>query len=45
VKTTLTTLLPLLEEKQDDTRLKEFVGHYEDVAKIHELTVGSPGSS
>src|SRR4030095_4378763 len=33
VKATLSTLLPLLEEKQDDTHLKKFVRHYEDVRK------------
>ena len=44
VKATLSTLLPLLEEKQDDTHLKKFVRHYEDVRKdLNELAVGHPG--
>jgi pyruvate dehydrogenase (quinone) len=44
VKATLSTLLPLLEEKQGDTHLKKFVAHYEDVRKdLNELAVGRPG--
>ena len=44
VKATLITLLPLLEEKQDDAHLKKFVHHYQDVRKeLDELAVGHPG--
>jgi pyruvate dehydrogenase (quinone) len=44
VKATLSTLLPLLEESQDDAHLKKFVHHYQDVRKeLDELAVGHPG--
>jgi pyruvate dehydrogenase (quinone) len=44
VKATLSTLLPLLNERQDDAHLKKFVHHYEDVRKeLDELAVGHPG--
>jgi pyruvate dehydrogenase (quinone) len=44
VKATLSTLLPLLNERQDDAHLKKFVRHYEDVRKeLNELAVGHPG--
>ena len=44
VKATLSVLLPLLEEKQDEAHLKRFVRHYQDVRKdLNELAVGHPG--
>ena len=44
MKTTLSALVPLLEEKQNETHLKKFVAHYEDVRKdLNELAVGHPG--
>jgi pyruvate dehydrogenase (quinone) len=44
VKATLSALLPLLEEKQDEAHLKRFVRHYQDVRKdLNELAVGHPG--
>jgi pyruvate dehydrogenase (quinone) len=44
VKATLSALLPLLEEKQDEAHLKRFVRHYQDVRKdLNELAVGHSG--
>jgi pyruvate dehydrogenase (quinone) len=44
VKATLRALVPLLEEKKDDTHLKRFMRHYEDTRKgLDELAVGHPG--
>jgi pyruvate dehydrogenase (quinone) len=44
VKATLTALLPLLEQKEDDAHLNKFVQHYQDVRKgLDELAVGHPG--
>jgi pyruvate dehydrogenase (quinone) len=44
VKATLSALLPLLEEKPDDTHLQKFVRHYEEVRKdLNELAIGHPG--
>jgi pyruvate dehydrogenase (quinone) len=44
VKATLSGLLPLVTEKEDDAHLKQFVGHYQDVRKgLDELAVGHPG--
>jgi pyruvate dehydrogenase (quinone) len=44
VKATLSAVLPLLKEKQDDSHLKKFVQHYQEVRKgLDELAVGHPG--
>ena len=44
VKATLRAVLPLLEEKEDDTHLKKFVKHYQEVRKgLDELAAGHPG--
>jgi pyruvate dehydrogenase (quinone) len=44
VKTTLKGLIPLLDEKKDDSHLKEFVRHYQETRKgLDELAVGHPG--
>jgi pyruvate dehydrogenase (quinone) len=44
VKATLSGLLPLVTEKQDDAHLKRFISHYQDVRKgLDELAVGHPG--
>jgi pyruvate dehydrogenase (quinone) len=44
VKATLKALVPLLEEKSDDTHLKRFIRHYQDTRKgLEELAVGHPG--
>jgi pyruvate dehydrogenase (quinone) len=44
VQATLSALLPLLEEKLDDTHLQKFVRHYEEVRKdLNELAIGHPG--
>ena len=44
VKATLRALVPLLDEKKDDTHLKRFISHYQDARKeLDELSVGHPG--
>jgi pyruvate dehydrogenase (quinone) len=44
VKATLNALVPLLDEKKDDTHLKRFIDHYQDTRKgLDELAVGRPG--
>jgi pyruvate dehydrogenase (quinone) len=44
VKATLRALLPLLEEKKEESHLKKFVQHYREVRKgLDELAVGHPG--
>jgi pyruvate dehydrogenase (quinone) len=44
VKTTLKRLIPLLDEKEDDSHLQLFVRHYQEVRKeLDELAVGQPG--
>jgi pyruvate dehydrogenase (quinone) len=44
VKATLNALLPLLDEKKDDTHLKRFIRHYQDTRKgLDELSVGHLG--
>jgi pyruvate dehydrogenase (quinone) len=44
VKATLRGLLPLLEEKKDESHLKKLVRHYQDTRKgLDELAVGHPG--
>jgi pyruvate dehydrogenase (quinone) len=44
VKATLSALVPLLDEKKDDTHLKRFIHHYQDTCKeLDELAVGHPG--
>src|SRR6516162_10192537 len=44
VKTTLSALLPQLENRKSDAHLKKFVHHYQDVRKgLDELAVGHPG--
>jgi pyruvate dehydrogenase (quinone) len=44
VKATLSGLLPLIDEKKDDTHLKTFIHHYQDTRKdLDELAVGHPG--
>jgi pyruvate dehydrogenase (quinone) len=44
VKATLKALVPLLDEKKDDTHLKRFIRHYQDTRKeLDELAVGHPG--
>ncbi len=44
VKATLNALVPLLDEKKDDTHLKRFIHHYQDTRKgLDELAVGHPG--
>jgi pyruvate dehydrogenase (quinone) len=44
VKATLSALVPLLDQKEDDTHLKTFIHHYQDARKgLDELAVGHPG--
>ena len=44
VKATLRALVPLMEEKRDDTHLKRFIQHDQDTRKgLDELAVGHPG--
>ena len=44
VKATFRALVPLLDEKKDDTHLKRFISHYQDTRKgLDELAVGHPG--
>jgi pyruvate dehydrogenase (quinone) len=44
VKTTLERVIPLLDEKEDDSHLQLFVRHYQGVRKeLDELAVGHPG--
>jgi len=44
VKATLRELAPLLDQKKDETHLKQFVRHYQDTRKgLDELAVGHPG--
>jgi len=44
VKATLSALVPLLDQKEDDTHLKTFIHHYQDTRKgLDELAVGHPG--
>jgi pyruvate dehydrogenase (quinone) len=44
VKATLSGLMPLVTEKQNDAHLKRFVRHYQDVRKgLDELAAGHPG--
>ncbi|HUD46072.1 MAG TPA: ubiquinone-dependent pyruvate dehydrogenase [Candidatus Baltobacteraceae bacterium] len=44
VKATLAAVLPLLQEKKNDTHLKQFVQDYQEVRKgLEELAVGHPG--
>jgi pyruvate dehydrogenase (quinone) len=44
VKATLNALLPLLNDKIDDSHLKRFIAHYQDTRKgLDELAVGHPG--
>jgi pyruvate dehydrogenase (quinone) len=44
VKATLNALLPLLDDKKDDSHLKRFIAHYQDTRKgLDELAVGHPG--
>src|SRR5207237_7041626 len=43
-KATPRTLVPLLENKKNDTHLKRFIRHYQDTRKgLDELAVGHPG--
>jgi Uncharacterized protein conserved in bacteria (DUF2219) len=44
VKATLSALVPLLDQKEDDTHLKTFIHQYQDTRKgLDELAVGHPG--
>jgi pyruvate dehydrogenase (quinone) len=44
VKPTLKALIPLLDQKPDDSHLKRFVRHYQETRKgLDELAVGHPG--
>jgi pyruvate dehydrogenase (quinone) len=44
VKGTLNALLPLLNDNNDDSHLKQFIAHYQDTRKgLDELAVGHPG--
>ncbi|HEY1464029.1 MAG TPA: ubiquinone-dependent pyruvate dehydrogenase, partial [Terriglobales bacterium] len=44
VKSTLNSLLPLLDEKKDDAHLKKFLKHYQEVRKgLDDLAIGHPG--
>ena len=44
VEATLNALLPLLDDKSDDTHLTKFVGHYQNVRQeLSDLAVGHPG--
>src|SRR5580698_3693816 len=44
VKTTLTAVLPLLQERKEDAHLQKFVQHYQEVRKgLDDLAVGHPG--
>ena len=44
VKATLNALLPLLDDKKDNSHLKRFIDHYHEVRKgLNELAVGHPG--
>ncbi len=44
VKATLNALLPLLNDKKDDSHLNRFIAHYQDTRKgLDELAVGHPG--
>ncbi len=44
VKATLAAVLPLLDQKQDDSHLKRFVAHYQESRKgLDDLAVGHPG--
>src|SRR3984957_14611800 len=44
VKATLNALLPLLNDKKDDSHLKQFIAHYQDTRKgLDELAGGHPG--
>jgi pyruvate dehydrogenase (quinone) len=44
VKATVNALLPLLDDKMDESHLKRFIAHYQDTRKgLDELAVGHPG--